>query len=131
MRRFLDLLARWLPVAPSGEFSVEANPNDLDPTCVETLAAAGVSRVSLGVQSFQPRLLQVLERDHSPESALAAIERAHEAFPSVSLDLIFAVPGGSFDDWRRDLQIGADCGADHISTYGLTFDKGSAFWSRR
>jgi oxygen-independent coproporphyrinogen-3 oxidase len=112
------------------EFSVEANPNDITPALLASLAAAGVNRLSLGVQSFQDHVLQVLEREHRGEEAMAAIEMAKAVVPRVSLDLIFATPGQTTADWQADLRIAVDAGIEHVSTYGLTYEKGAAFWGR-
>ena len=89
-----------------------------------------MNRLSLGVQSFQPHLLSTLERDHDGSEARRAIEWATSWLPQVSVDLIFGVPGSTLDDWRRDLEEILALDIQHISTYGLTFEKGAPFWSR-
>jgi oxygen-independent coproporphyrinogen-3 oxidase len=132
--RLLEVVGRTFPLAAGGEWSVEANPIDLtdDPGGDRTrvLATAGVSRISLGAQSFDPRVLKLLERDHTPEQIAASYDRARQIAQSVSLDLIFGVPGQSLADWQRDLASAVALAPDHLSTYGLTFEKGTAFWSR-
>ncbi|WP_235935307.1 radical SAM family heme chaperone HemW [Candidatus Laterigemmans baculatus] len=126
----LQLVGRWLRLRPGGEFSVEANPSDIDAARLEVLAAAGVNRISLGVQSFRAEKLRVLERDHSPRIATAAIEAAAAAIGNVSIDLIFAAPGETVAEFAADLRTATSLPIDHLSTYGLTFEKGTAFWSR-
>jgi len=126
----LDIVRQTFPLAPGGELSVEANPIDLDRAKADALAAAGVTRISLGAQSFDPRVLELLERDHAPEQIVASLDHARRIAQSVSLDLIFGVPGQSLADWQRDLSSAIALAPDHLSTYGLTFEKGTAFWSR-
>jgi oxygen-independent coproporphyrinogen-3 oxidase len=130
LARLLEVVSRVFPLAPGGELSVEANPIDLCGDRARVLAAAGVTRISLGAQSFDSRTLKTLERDHSPEQITQSFEIARSVARSVSLDLIFGVPGQSLADWRRDLSLALELAPDHVSTYGLTFEKGTSFWSR-
>ena len=127
----LQQITRWLVPTEQAEFTIEANPEDLDDATCCQLAAHGVNRVSLGVQSFQPRKVTVLERHHSPLHAHQAITAAQRAGHSVAIDLIFAAPGESIGEWRADLAEAIESGVDHISTYGLTVERGTRFWSRR
>jgi putative oxygen-independent coproporphyrinogen III oxidase len=113
------------------EFTVEANPGTLDAEKVAILADHGVNRVSLGAQSFHPHLLQVLERNHDPADVPRAVELVRQRIDEVSLDLIFGVPGQSLEEWRRDLQTVVDLGVNHLSTYGLTYEKGTPLWKQR
>jgi oxygen-independent coproporphyrinogen-3 oxidase len=128
--RLMRLLNRWLPLAPGGEFSIEANPDSID-SKMDVLSGHGVNRVSLGVQSFQPHLLRVLERSHDPDSVPVAVERARRYGMAVSLDLIFGVPGQTLDEWRSDLHRALQLRPDHVSTYGLTYEKGTRLWKQR
>jgi oxygen-independent coproporphyrinogen-3 oxidase len=129
--RLVADVRHWLPPQPGHEFTIEANPGTLDAEKVAVLAAHGVTRVSLGAQSFHPHLLRVLERDHAPEDVPAAVGRVRERIAEVSLDLIFGVPGQSLDDFRTDLDRALALRPDHISTYGLTYEKGTPLWKRR
>jgi oxygen-independent coproporphyrinogen-3 oxidase len=129
--RLLGVLARWLPLRGGGEFTVEANPDSLTEDKLAVLAAAGVNRVSLGAQSFDPGLLRVLERRHDPASIPAAVGRARRVEAWVSLDLIFGVPGQTAASWRADLAWALDLAPDHVSTYGLTYEKGTSLWKQR
>ena len=132
LRRLMSLLQSWFRLSPGYEFSVEANPSGLDDDRIEVLRAAGVNRVSLGVQAFDSGSLQVLERDHQPTEARAVIDDLHShGFQNVSLDLIFGVPGQSLTDWRHSLEVAVTSGVSHVSTYGLTYEKGTTFWRRR
>ena len=129
--RLFALLAKWLIVAPDGERSIEANPDSLSVEKIAVLAHWGINRVSLGGQSFRPELLQVLDRQHDPTQIVRAIERLRGRIPQVSLDLIFGVPGQSADHWRSDLHTALQLGVSHLSTYGLTYEKGTPLWKRR
>ena len=128
--RLLAIARRWFLLESGGEFSVEANPVDIDAERVAVLARHGVSRISLGAQSFQAAKLKLLERDHSPEQIAAAVELCRPKIGSVSLDLIFGVPGETLEGWQNDLRQALALAPDHVSTYGLTFERGTAFWSR-
>ena len=131
LARLFEIARQWFPLAVGGELSVEANPIDLDDRKSRILAAAGVTRVSIGAQSFDERKLDRLERDHQRLDIAHAVDCARSFAKSVSLDLIFGVPGENLNIWREDLHMATHVmQADHISTYGLTFEKGTAFWSR-
>jgi oxygen-independent coproporphyrinogen-3 oxidase len=110
---------------------VEANPHDVDDETTFVLSRRGVSRCSIGAQSFDRRKLAVLERDHGPADIGRAVARLRNAGIAVALDLIFSAPGEKLDDWRRDLDEAVLLEPQHISTYGLTYEKGTSYWSRR
>lgn len=134
LRRMLEAVRRWLPLAAPErlEWTVEANPETVDDEVAATLVAGGVNRVSLGAQSFTPRLLRALEREHRIESvgtALAALRRA--GISNLNLDLIFAVPGSTLEDWRHDLEAALALGPTHLSAYGLTYEANTPLAVRR
>lgn len=131
LARLLNLARDWFHLAPGSEFSVEANPAGLTDQKLRLMAEAGVNRVSLGVQSFDEGLLKLLERDHREAEILDAVSRLQKRFENVSLDLIFALPGQTLAHWRETLRRAIELQPTHLSTYGLTFEKGTAFWSRR
>lgn len=131
LNRFLTLAKTWFPLMENAEFSVEANPGDIDRERLEVLRGHGVNRMSLGVQSFSKAKLKTLERDHSSEIAHHAIEATAESIGNVSIDLIFAAPGESLADWETDLRTALQTPISHLSTYALTFEKGTQFWNRR
>jgi oxygen-independent coproporphyrinogen-3 oxidase len=113
------------------EWSVELAPASVTDARLAALREAGVTRVSLGVQSFQPALLDALGRRHTREQALKAYARVREAgFTSVNLDFIFAVPGQDEAAWRADLREAVALAPDHISTYCLTFEEDTALWAK-
>jgi len=129
--RLLTIIQRWLRLAPAGEFSIESNPGTLTADKVAVLADHGVNRVSLGAQSFHPQLLEVLERDHDPAEVPRAVELVRRRIARLSLDLIFGVPGQRLEQWQGDLQQALALKPDHISTYGLTYEKGTRLWKQR
>ena len=98
---------------------------------IETLSALRVTRLSLGGQSFRPEKLQLLERDHEAADIRRVIAAVHDAQMQVALDLIFATPGETLDEWTTDVEAAIALEPDHVSTYGLTFERGAAFWSRK
>lgn len=130
LKRLLELVCHWFPLATAGEFSVEANPGDVNREKLNVLKESGVNRVSLGVQSFQADKLRQLERDHDRCVAESAIEFAAEVIGNVSIDLIFASPGETTANWDEDLRTALRLPINHLSTYGLTFEKGTRFWNR-
>jgi oxygen-independent coproporphyrinogen-3 oxidase len=132
LRRLCRAVRRWFPLAHGYEFSVEANPSDLTAEKADVLLEAGVTRISLGVQSFDDAKLERLERDHRRADLSQALEVCKRRFFSLALDLIFAAPGETLDAWLEDLRAATSWAvADHISTYSLTYEKGAAFWGRK
>ncbi len=131
LERLLALIARHFLLEPGGEFTIEANPDSLTEGRIAVLSAFGVDRVSLGGQSFHPHLLAVLERDHDPAAITRAVEKLRGRIDHVSIDLIFGIPGQTLADWRTDLARAVDLGVEHVSTYGLTYEKGTPLWKQR
>lgn len=119
------------PLAPGYEWTVEANPADIDPAMMDKLAEIGVTRLSLGSQSFRAEKLQLLERDHAAADIERSVNLAKDAGLQISLDLIFATPGELLTEWRADLDAALSLAPDHISTYGLTVERGTEFWNRK
>jgi oxygen-independent coproporphyrinogen-3 oxidase len=131
LERLMRIIRRWLPLREGGEFSIESTPESITPAKLDVLAAGGVNRVSIGVQTFHAHLLPVLDRIHRPEHVAPAVEAVRSRGMAVSLDLIFGVPGQSLDDWRTDLDRAMEFRPDHLSTYGLTYEKGTPLWKDR
>jgi oxygen-independent coproporphyrinogen-3 oxidase len=118
--------ALWTPAADL-EISLEANPTDAETDRFEALAAAGVARLSLGVQALDDAALALLGRNHDAGSARRAIAVAARAFPRLSVDLIYARPGQGVEAWTRELSDLLAYGPEHISPYQLTIESGTAF----
>ena len=113
-------------LAPGAEVTVEANPETVGPAELEQLRAHGVTRLSFGMQSAVPHVLQVLDREHQPGRPLDCVRWARAAgFEHVSLDLIYGTPGESDDDWRRSLTAAVEAEPDHVSAYALIVEDGT------
>ncbi len=111
------------------EWSVELTPEAVRDGRLEALRRIGVNRISLGVQSFQPRLLEVIGRKSSRKAILAAYAKLREhGFDNVNLDLMFAFPGQTPEEWESDLREAAALAPEHLSTYCLTFEEDTALW---
>jgi len=122
LARLLDGIRDVWGLAPGAEVTVEANPDSLAPGSLDALAAAGFTRVSVGMQSAVPHVLRTLERTHNPENVARAVGWAREAGLAVSLDLIYGAPGESFDDWRTSVDTAIDLHPDHLSAYALVIE---------
>jgi oxygen-independent coproporphyrinogen-3 oxidase len=109
------------------EISLEANPTDAEAGRFEALAAAGVARLSLGVQSLHDDALALLGRNHDAGAARRAIAVAARTFPRLSIDLIYARPDQTADAWRAELEEALAMGPEHVSPYQLTIEAGTAF----
>ncbi|MGD2120313.1 MAG: radical SAM family heme chaperone HemW [Gemmatimonadota bacterium] len=120
------LLGQERLTAPRLEWTVEANPESFTRALALSWAQAGVNRVSLGVQSFQPPVLRWLNRSHGPEEAHGAIQAARRGgIENISLDLMFGLPGAVKRDWTRDLDRALAAEVPHLSLYGLSVEKGT------
>ncbi len=108
------------------EITLEANPDDAGRFA--DFSVAGVNRLSLGLQSLDDARLKFLGRTHSAADALAALEAAKGKFGSVSIDLIYSLPGQTADEWRTELSRALTLGADHLSLYELSIEPGAAFF---
>ena len=113
--------------APDLEVSLEANPTSVELAKLAGFRAAGVNRVSLGIQSLDAGALAMLGRQHSAAQAVAALEMARATFPRVSFDLIYARPGQSVAAWQSELRQALALCADHLSLYQLTIEPGTGF----
>ncbi len=121
--RLLPALDEAFDRSAPAEFTVEANPETVTAELMTTLAAGGVNRVSIGCQSFDERHLNTLERWHDPASVAKAVNHARAAgITNLNLDLIYAIPGQTLDEWRDDLSRAVDLGPTHLSCYALTYE---------
>lgn len=112
---------------PDPEITIEANPSGAELARFTAFRDAGVNRLSLGVQSFDDAALKFLGRDHNGDDALRAIEVAVAAFPRVTADFIYALPGQTVDQWADELRRAIATGLGHLSLYQLTIEPGTAF----
>jgi oxygen-independent coproporphyrinogen-3 oxidase len=118
--------ARWA-LDDDVEITLEANPNSAEAARFAAYRAAGVNRVSLGVQSLDDAALRFLGRAHDAGEAAAAVADAARVFPRFSFDLIYARPGQTVGDWRHELKRALDLAGEHLSVYQLTIEKGTPF----
>jgi oxygen-independent coproporphyrinogen-3 oxidase len=116
----------WTP-ADDLEITLEANPNSVEAARFASLAAAGVNRISLGLQSFDNKALAFLGRAHSVRECFAALETAQKAVHRVSFDLIYALPGDTEAGWSATLAQALSLGTRHLSLYQLTIEPGTRF----
>jgi oxygen-independent coproporphyrinogen-3 oxidase len=131
LQQLLDCIRDRVDLADAVEWTIEANPEDIDDRLLAILQEAGVNRISLGVQSFDDRKLTAFERGHTGDEAAAIIQQVAAQIPNLSIDLIFGCPGESRRVWQSDLDTALALPISHLSTYSLTFEKGTSFWNRR
>ena len=114
------------------EYTVEFNPGDATEEYIRGLKDIGVNRLSMGVQSFQDELLQLIGRRHNAQQAIEAVQMAQETgFDNLSIDLIYALPGQTMEQWKADIEKALRLGIQHISTYGLMYEEGTALTKMR
>ena len=122
----LDALRNTAPFAPGAEVTLEVNPGTSSPAHLNALRAAGVTRLSIGAQSFDPAELAFLDRIHSPEATAATVAAARAAgFTSVSLDLMYGLPGQPLERWLATVRAALALQPDHLSLYALTIEPGT------
>ncbi|MFH1239302.1 MAG: radical SAM family heme chaperone HemW [bacterium] len=127
----LDFCRQHFKINPEAEISVEANPGTLNENKLSILKKAGVNRLSLGVQSFNGRLLKEIGRIHTAREVLDNFRLARDiGFDNINIDLIFALPGESFQEWQNDLKKAAELTPEHISVYNLTLEEGTELYNR-
>ena len=124
--QMLDVTREFFEVMPGAEVTLEANPDDVTATAAKAWREAGVTRVSLGAQSFDDSVLAWMHRSHSAQQIDSAVEIIRDtAFSSWSFDLIFALPSSLRRDWTRDLDLALGKSPPHLSLYGLTIEAGT------
>ncbi|HEX2542056.1 MAG TPA: radical SAM family heme chaperone HemW [Caldimonas sp.] len=127
IERLLGAIRARLPLEPGCEITLEANPGTFERDRFRAYAAAGVTRLSIGVQSFDDRSLAALGRVHDAAQARAAIDEARSAFATFNLDLMYALPGQSEDAFAADLEAALACAPPHLSVYHLTVEPNTYF----
>lgn len=129
LEEILALLDARFGLRPGAEVSLEANPEDWTARKAEQLATIGFNRVSVGAQSFDPKVLSYLGRRHCADDIVRSVANARQAgFRSVNLDLIMGSPPETSASWSTTLERALDCHPDHLSTYSLTVEPGTALW---
>ena len=123
----INMTGRLFPLGDTLEVTLEANPTSSEAARFAGFRAAGVNRLSLGVQSLDDKALKFLGRKHTVAEALRAVELARKAFPRLSFDLIYARPDQTPDAWRTELERAISFAADHLSLYQLTIEPNTKF----
>jgi oxygen-independent coproporphyrinogen-3 oxidase len=124
-----EMLRGSFELAPECEVTIEANPNDLSLVRGDFFRQLGINRLSLGVQSLRDHKLKALDRSHTKVDVFTAVEAGRAFASSISVDLIFAAPEESPDEWQAELEELDALKVDHVSTYELTYERGTRFWS--
>ena len=124
----LRAIHRTFTVSPDTEVTLEANPDDITEEGLRALRSIGINRLSIGIQSFDDDILQYLNRAHNSQSATRSVEIARAAgFTNISIDLIYAIPGLSSQEWNRTVTKALNLQPQHISAYTLTIEEKTAF----
>lgn len=128
LQKIMEALNREFEIQSDAEITLEANPDDLNETYLETLNAVGINRLSIGVQSFREEDLTLINRSHNALQAVEAIEKAkNKGINNISIDLIYGIPGSSAKVWEANLGKAVELGVQHISCYSLTIEQGTVF----
>lgn len=129
MDRLLSGVRARLPLAPDAEVTLEANPGSSEAAGFAGFRAAGVNRLSIGIQSFNAGHLEAIGRIHDPYEAMSAVEAARKAgFDNFNLDLMFGLPGQTVNEALHDAKIAVGCAAAHLSFYQLTIEPNTRFY---
>ena len=131
LARIISTIDRHFEIAPNVELTVEANPGTIDRKYLAELHASGVNRISLGVQSFNDRLLRSIGRIHSARQAIEIVEDAKSIFDNVSVDLICSLPHQTPDELRQSIEQVRQLDVQHVSIYGLEVEEGTEFYRMR
>jgi len=128
--RLLSAVRARIPVEPEAEVTLEANPGSAEAGRLRGYREAGVNRLSLGIQSFDDRMLKALGRIHSAQEARRAIEMAQAAFDNLNLDLMYGLPGQTPAMAQADMREALRWQSAHLSAYQLTIEPNTVFWSK-
>jgi len=134
LERILNALHKYYSFRKDGEWTIECNPDDLDRETVEKLRTMGFNRLSIGVQSFFERDLQIMHRSHHAGQAEDALHLANSAgFDQITMDLIYGIPGQSITRWEQNIEKALSLPVNHLSAYHLTFEPGTVFdhWRKK
>ena len=129
LENLIKALDKKFELTHVSEFTLEANPGEAPLERLKSFRALGVNRISIGVQSLQPSLLQFLTRIHGPEEVFKTFDTARQAgFENINCDLIFSIPNQTMKIWENDLKRILDLGPEHMSCYSLTVEKGTQLY---
>lgn len=134
LEKILEAIHRYYTFRDNPEWTIECNPDDLDIGTVKKLRQAGFNRLSIGVQSFMNRDLEIMRRSHDAGQAEKAIRVASSSgFDNISMDLIYGIPGQSLSEWKENIEKAISLPVSHLSAYHLTFEPGTVFdhWRKK
>ena len=134
LEKIMTRVMELYEIDTAAEVTIEANPDDLDDSRLQSLKAAGFNRLSIGVQSFHSTHLELMRRSHLAEEAVDAILRsAAHGFDNINMDLIYGLPGLKNREWQQNLSTTMDLPVQHISAYHLTYEPGTVFshWRKK
>jgi oxygen-independent coproporphyrinogen-3 oxidase len=132
--RILDVVKANYAFSEDSEWTLEGNPDDLSPDYLGKLKELGFNRISIGIQSFHPQDLELMRRSHNSAQAVQSVEDAATAgFETITLDLIYGIPGQSLNAWEENIQRALSLPVLHISAYHLSFETGTVFdhWRKK
>jgi oxygen-independent coproporphyrinogen III oxidase len=131
IEELLTAISSTFKIQPHAEITLEANPDDLSSEFLESLKEIGINRLSIGIQSFSDADLILMGRRHNSVQAIDAVNRAKKAgFSNISVDLIYGIPGMSFQHWQTNLKTVIDLDVQHLSAYHLTYHENTPFWDK-
>ncbi|APG60499.1 radical SAM family heme chaperone HemW [Christiangramia salexigens] len=126
LQKIFETIHENFQISETAEITLEANPDDLAEEVLQMLSASPVNRLSIGVQSFFEKDLQLMNRAHNATEALDSLQRARKYFDNISIDLIYGIPGQTDNEWRENLKIALELDIPHISSYALTVEPKTA-----
>ena len=132
LNKLFATVAELWQLSPNAEVTLEANPDDITPDYAKTLATLPINRVSMGVQTFNNKMLRFLRRRHTAEQAYQAVENLISAgIKNISIDLIYGLPNQTLDQWQSDLSHALALPVSHLSAYSLTYEEGTPLFHLR
>ena len=130
--RFFKTISSFHTISTDAEITFEANPDDLSIEYLEGIRKLPFNRISIGIQSFIDRDLKKVNRRHTGQQAIQAVQNAKSAgFENISIDLIYGLPNQTIDEWKSNLLQAFELDVQHISIYGLTYEEGTKLWVER
>jgi oxygen-independent coproporphyrinogen III oxidase len=131
IEELINEVSQTFTLHPQAEITLEANPDDLTKEYLQSLKKSGINRLSIGIQSFSNSDLKFMGRRHTSIQAIEAVTYAKIAgFDNISVDLIYGIPGMSFQQWQSNLKTVFDLGIQHLSAYHLTYHENTFFWDK-
>ena len=126
LQELYEAIARLWTIDEDAEVTIEANPDDVTREWLRGIEGTPVNRISMGAQTFSDRLLRFIGRRHNAQQTIDAVRACKEAgITNISLDLIYGLPGQTFEDWQRDVEQALSLGITHLSAYALSYEEGT------